>query len=115
MFGSQQYSEGKFKPERGGGNNWHVWCMTGALQVLDTKEYEQWLEKNPGQFYSINFANGSAARISPAHPLWKKLVEIAKNYTVRVFPLRWETKYVPWSGDADSISAFDAFGIEEAN
>jgi hypothetical protein len=112
MFGSQYYPEGQFKPERGGGNNWHVWCTTGAQQVLDTKEYEEWLKQHPEHSYTVNFANGSAARIHPEHPLWKKLVEIAGTYDVEVFPLTGKDEYVPWSGQSTDYRDFDAFAIK---
>jgi len=112
MFGSQQYPEGQYEPERGAEYNWCVRCNTGALQVLQQREYVQWLADHPGKSYTLNFANGSAARISPRHPLWQILVEIAKTYSVMVFPLTWNGPYTPWTGNKDSLSAFDAISIE---
>lgn len=111
MFGSQNYQEGHFAPKRGGNMNWHVWCATGALQVLDTAEYVEWLNNNPNDAYTINFANGSTARIHPDHRLWHVLVKIAETYRVEVYPLNWNNTYVPWTGGPDSLRHFDALVI----
>ena len=112
MFGSQTYSEGQFQPKRGGAYNWHVWCNAGALQVLDSEEYVPWLTANPIKSYLIAFANGSAARIRPGDQLWQKLMDIAQNYTVEVFPLNWDGEYCTWTGDEKSLHAFDALSIK---
>ncbi len=111
MFGSQHYTEGAYRPLRGGDINWHVWCNTGALEVLNANEFETVLGKNPEGYYTINFANASAARITPDHPLWKKLAEIAKTFSVEVYPLDWSKKYLPWTGDDYSLHSFDAIQI----
>jgi hypothetical protein len=110
MFpGQQYYPESRFRPERGMGHSWHVWCDSGALEVLQKKEY---LTLAMGEQYLVNFANGSAARISPEAPLWQKLAEIAKTHTVEVFPLGlFSKKYIPWTGDAGSLDRFDAICI----
>ncbi len=111
MFGWQHYPEGQFVPMRGGEHYWHVWCNTGLLQVLEKKEFEEVLGKNPDGYYTINFANGAAARIAPDHPLWVKLAEITKTFSIRVYPLDWSGKYLPWNGDATSLHSFDAIEI----
>src|SRR3990167_4838408 len=89
MFGKQWYPEGRFRPERGWGHNWHSWCCSGALQVLTTGEHEVWLAQHPGYGYTINFANGSCARIKPGDQLWEALRQVAENFTVQVFSLGW--------------------------
>jgi hypothetical protein len=107
----REYPEGHFKPERGANHPWNVWCSTGALQVLKMREYMSFLENNPERTYTINFANAAIARIHPGHPLWVELQDIAQQYAVAVYPLNLSGKYVPWSGEAGSLSAFDAIVI----
>ena len=66
MFpGSTSYNEGQFSPKRGSAHKWHVWCATGAIEVIEKREYEAWLSGNPDTPYLISFANGSAAHITP--------------------------------------------------
>jgi hypothetical protein len=112
MIGTQVYPEGSIQPERGAEHNWHVWCHTGAKQVLKTREYEQWLAEHPGESYTINFANSSAARIFPGHSLWVLLGEIAERYLVQIFRLTLTGGYVDWEKDADYVRCFDAISIE---
>ena len=69
MFGAQVYREGQFPPERGGEHDWHVRCATGALEVLRGKEHERKIAGTAGYKFTINFGNGSSARIRPGHPL----------------------------------------------
>jgi hypothetical protein len=111
MFGTQTYSEGAFKPQRGAQTNWNVWCTTGALEVLNSDEYTGYLERDPSQWYVINFANGSSARIQPGHPLWQKLLEVSKIYDVAVYPLTLQGKYTSWTGNETSLHSFDAIRI----
>ena len=113
MFpGTQHYPEGRFKPERGGGCNWHVWCSTGALQVLRGGEFAQLLKEHPDREYIINFANGSGADILSGHPLWEILAGIAETHAVEVFPLPLSTRnYVPWTGAVCDLGRFDAIRI----
>jgi hypothetical protein len=99
------------QPQPGGEHNWHVWDCTGALQVLQTREFIAWLAENPGEWYTINFANNSSANINPTHPLWQVMVEIAKTYTVEVYQLTLSGGYVPWTGEANSLHHFDAIKI----
>lgn len=107
------YDEGQFAPERGAAHVWNVWCMTGALQVLRTKEYKKWLKENPKSLYMINFANTSAAHAEPGHPLWEELLEICADYDVEVFPLGFkDNKYIPWDGSPESRRNFDAIRIK---
>lgn len=111
MF-KRSYPEGRFAPVRGLGSQWHVWCCAGVTQVLQTGEYAQLITKEPGQPYIINFANSSVARISPSHPLWQRLQEIAKDFDVQVFPLGLFSEYVPWTGQEGSLGEFDAIKIQ---
>lgn len=111
MLGSQHYPEGQYQPRRGARHNWHVWCCTGALQVLEEKEYESWLEANPDERWQINFANGSAARISTSHPLWQALKAVANRYKVQVYRLSLKAEWVPWTGEPGSLSTFDCIAI----
>ncbi len=111
MFGSQSYPEGQFAPAPGAEHDWHVWCCTGALKVLQTREHEARLAERSGALFTINFGNGSAARIHPEHPLWIAMVEIAKTYAVQVFQLTLQGGYVPWDGSPSSLRAFDAIRI----
>ena len=114
MFpGQQKYPEGHFQPARGGEHNWHVWCMTGALQILGIREFIRWLAEHPDNGYTVNFANGSAARIKLGDPLWEMMTEIAKDFSVEVFTLSLlNGRYVPWSGGAGDLRAFDAIKIK---
>lgn len=111
MFGLQKYQEGQFSPKPGAEHNWHVWCNTGALEVLRGGEYAQWLVDHPGEGYTINFGNGSAAKISPGHPLWQCLAEITKTHMVEVFRLTSRGEYVSWDGDNTGLRVFDAIKI----
>jgi len=111
FFGSQVYPEGRYKPQRGSGSNWHVWDETGALEVINKKEYPEWLKNYPEASYTINFANGSCARIFPAHPLWCALAEITKEYTVEVFQLTLKGGYVPWTGADKDLRCFDGISV----
>jgi len=113
IFGVQSYSEGRHKPVQGMEHNWHVWCNTGACEVLESKEYVSWLaeEKNLGFSYRINFANSSAAQIKPGDRLWKLLSDIAKEYEVRVFQLTLQGGYVSWTGAESDLHSFDAISI----
>ena len=113
FLGSNKYQEGHFRPERGGSVNWDVWCHAGALQVLAHSEYVEWLNCHLGDSYIINFANGAAASIYPAHPLWQVLVEISKNYQVEVFRISLTGNYEAWSGDEKSLRQFDAIRIKK--
>lgn len=112
MFpGWQQYPEGRFRPERGVECNWHVWCHTGALQVLDEQQIERWLTEHPAESYIVNFANGSAANIAPEHPLWQRLAALAQRYDVAVYVLTLTGGYVPWTGASGDLGRFDAIRI----
>jgi hypothetical protein len=111
MFGSQVYPEGRFAPTRGECSGWHVWCHTGARQVLGEREFVSWLACNPGRRYIINFANGAFAHIRPGDPLWERLREIAATHVVRVYPLNWSGRYVPWTGATGDLGWFDAISI----
>ncbi len=111
LFGTR-YPEGQFPPQPGGDiYNWQVWDCAGALQVLQTQEFIAWLEKNPEEWYTINFANGSSATINQTHPLWQVMAEIAKTHTVEVFQLTLSGGYVPWTGKVSSLCCFDAIRI----
>lgn len=114
MFaGATQYSEGQIRPMgRPSGSGYDVWCMTGALEVLRRREYVKWLIDNPNGNYMVNFANGAAARIKIGNSLWEFMAEITKKYAVEVFPLSLRAKYVPWTGEPNSLSDFDAILIK---
>lgn len=112
--GSQVYREGQFKPKPGHEHNWHVWCKTGALEVLENGEHVKWLEGDNDGIFSINFGNASAARVSPEHPLWKKLAEVAESYDVGIFPLGLATRdYVPWAESPEDRRQFDTIQIKK--
>ncbi|MBI5044377.1 MAG: hypothetical protein HZC02_00415 [Candidatus Levybacteria bacterium] len=113
MFpGSRVYQEGLIVPEKGAvDGQWHVWCMTGALKVLQSENFRRWLSEDQTRKFQILFVNGAAAKITPGHPLWDELVKIAKEYAVRVFPMNYSGKYVRWRGDSESLEAFDAIII----
>lgn len=112
MFpGHSQYLEGEFAPVRGGEHDWHVWCATGALRVLGDQEYVHKITADPKAAFTINFANGSAARIGSGHPLWVALASIASSYKVEVYSLSFDGGYVPWTGSPKSLRAFDAICI----
>ncbi len=111
MFGSQRYPEGRYAPEKGHEHNWYVWCHTGAMQVLASGEYAEWLAEHPGETYTISFANDAAARIKPGDPLWEELRRAAEHFLVEVFPLTMKGPYTSWSGDDESLNQFDAIAI----
>jgi len=99
------YTEGQHAPERGSETNWHVWCKTGACQVLTREELEAWFQEHPDQPFGVNFANGAFARLEPGDDLHKKMAELsAEGYGVEVFPIT-SNEYVQWSGDACSFDA----------
>lgn len=111
MFRS--YAEGVFLPRSGGHGRWHVWCCSGAEQVLEKKEYVSFLRQHPDRAYLINFANGALAGIRPGDRLWRVLQEVAKRYDVLVFPAAFSTRdYVPWTGGSSSCRNFDAIQIK---
>ncbi len=101
------YPDSHFAPERGNEHNWHVWCRAGALQVLQTGDYSEWLTRDPSEPYTINFANGGYADTTSDHPLWAKLTEIAATYSVEVFTGH---AYVAWTG-REAQPGFDAIRI----
>jgi len=113
MIGSQVYPEGSRNPHRVDAGVWHVWCHTGALEALRQKGYVRELDENPETGYRVNFANGSAARINPRHPLWHELLKIiSAGYFVHVFELALNGRYVPWTGDPkQSLRHFDCILI----
>lgn len=112
MLGTTYYSELQFQPVRGGEHDWHVWCASGALQVLNTGEHETKLTQDPQWVFSINFANNAAARITPEHPLWRRLAAIAQKFTVEVYQMGWEGPWTPWTGDDASPRRFDCIRIK---
>ncbi len=115
--GSTYYPENRFKPERSvlsiSGHHWHVWCSSGALEVVQGGEFREWLAAHPGDYYTINFANNASARIQPGHPLWEALKEVSQSYRVEVFPLSFHEQYVPWTGEAEDLERFDCIRISE--
>ncbi|MFA5133951.1 MAG: hypothetical protein WC459_04080 [Patescibacteria group bacterium] len=92
---------------------WHVWCHTGAIEVLEKREFIKFLEENPNGAYCINFANGSAARINPGDRLWQLMEEILKNFSIEVFPLSIKANFTPWNAQPNDIRSFDAFSIKQ--
>jgi len=106
-----RYPEGLHKPERGGEVDWHVWCNTGAQEILRTEEYAEKISANPAYKWVVSFANASAARIFPGHPMWELLTSIAKTYKVEVFQLTLEGGYVPWHGGSGDLREFDGIKI----
>ena len=109
------YPEGRYQPERrpdGSSVNFDVWCVTGALQVLQHTEYVEWLKCHPGESYIINFANGAAASIQPGNPLWRRLTEISEDYDVEIFSLYRGEKYQPWLGEERTGRQFEAIRIK---
>ena len=112
MIGSKRYGELKFALERTAQDNWHVWCQTGALQVLTGEELREWLTAHPGETCAINFANNSAAHIQPGDPLWQVLMELAsEQHIVEVYPLDLSCKYRPWTGQDGDLGHFDNIKI----
>lgn len=111
MFGSRQYPEGQFQPQAGCEHNYHVWCATGALQVLKSEEYVRYLEEHPEEAYTVNFANGAFAHIAPGDPLWTAMSEIAEHFSIQVFLLVWKDGYRPWTGAEGDPTNFDAIKI----
>jgi hypothetical protein len=109
---NQHYREGEFSPKRGGEHNWHVWCCTGALEVLRSREYITYLAEHPDVAYTINFANSSSARIQPGHPLWEVLADVARSYSVQVFQLTLQGGYSSWTGAPSDLYAFDCISIK---
>lgn len=117
MFpGSQVYPEGRIPPERGLGHKWHVWCATGALQVLHSDEIAQLQNANPEVVVIINFANGAAANIWSGHPLWEALKQfVTDGYTIEVFGLSLVSgKYEPWTGEDSSLGRFDSIKVTKS-
>lgn len=112
LFGRTVYAEGFFSPEMGiSEGQWYVWCATGALSVLQAIDLRRWFLADRTRKLQILFANNAAARIEPGHPLWDELVGIAKEHSVKVFPLDFSGKYVRWRGDSRSLQEFDAIII----
>lgn len=105
------YDEGRHKPERGLEHNWHVWCLSGATEVLLKREYVKWLDENPDDAYTINFGNASYADINPGHQLWRVMAEVAMTHRMEVFQLGFDGIYVPWAGKAGDLGLFDAIKI----
>ena len=111
-IGSTRYPDGGHRPMRGYEHNWHVWCATGALEVLRSGEHETWLRDNPGDSFTINFGNNSSSRhTAPEHPFWRVLKEVACAYKVEVFPLCFGAEYRLWTGADDDLRAFDCIKI----
>ena len=109
MFpGSSTYGP-EFRPERGGEHDWHVHHAEGAVEVLGLREFQS---PEGHEFYTVNFANGSCARIRPGDRLWSELADIAREHEVGVFPLSLAASdYVPWTGSEGSLRAFDAIRL----
>ncbi|MDF1497015.1 MAG: hypothetical protein P1P90_03050 [Patescibacteria group bacterium] len=110
FFGTQDYGEGRYEPKCFD-DLCYVWCTTRATEVLDSHLHEAWLAKNPENDFRINFANRSCARIQPGHILWEALKMVAQKYDVYVYVLTLQGGYKHWSGDADSLGAFDCILI----
>lgn len=109
--GGANYGQRQHAPEKVTGG-YHVWCESGAADVLGSREFVAWLKKNPNMSYGINFANNASANIQPGHPLWSLMEEIAKEFKIKVFPLGLMTReYVEWTGAPDNTRRFDMIAI----
>lgn len=110
MFpGGTYYGELQFQPEQGSTPlDWCVWCVTGALKVLN----ENFPKLAQGETFRIMFGNNSAAYTRPGQPLWERMRELAATYTVEVYELRLSCpKYIAWTGDEYDLGAFDVIRI----
>ena len=96
------------RPPQRAPRGWYVWCVRGALEVLQKAEYVDRLCWQPN--YCVLFANGSSANISPKDPLWEIMAKIAQNYSVEVYP-KPGNGWVPWTGDNTSLQGFDCINI----
>jgi hypothetical protein len=109
----RRYWRGTKAPEKTwGAHDWNVYCEDGALQVLNTGEFREYFEYHPEKAYVISFADNSFADIKEDDPLWKKLDQMAKHYTVKVFPTEFPPfEYTEWPKPKNDRRNFNAIWI----
>lgn len=60
----------------------------------------------------IHFVNNAYGTIHPGDALWERMREvISEGYAVATFGLGFLSSYVPWTGNPDSMTEFDAIMI----